>query len=138
MLSTSPSEEIKLTKFLKEVLKLKTDNWEKLTSQIQDVSDSVFNNTLILVLSMIHSLVFSVWTFTWFWRDQEAEWVWEEDANQESVPSTEFQRRSQWNGSEENTTVPFTTDIRSFLFNLLLIFLIEFLNGKTMNNDRWK
>jgi hypothetical protein len=60
----SPSEEIKLTKFLKEVLKSKTDNLEKLTSQIQAALDSVFNNISISVLSMIHSPVFLVWTST--------------------------------------------------------------------------
>ena len=60
----SPSEEIKLMKFLKEVSNARTDNSEKLISQTLDVSDSVFNNTLIWVLSMIHSPVFSVWTFT--------------------------------------------------------------------------
>ena len=77
---------------------------------IQDVSVSVFKSTSILVLSMIHSPVFSVWTFTSFLKDQEAELVSEEDANQESEPSTEFQRMKPWNGSEENMTVPFTTD----------------------------
>ena len=97
-------------KFSKEVSKLRIDNSEKLTSQIQDVSDSVFNNTLIWVSSMIHSLVFSVWTSMSFLKDPEAELDWEEDANQESEPNTESQKMKPWNGSEENMMVPSITD----------------------------
>ncbi len=59
---------------------------------------------------MIHSPVFSVWTSTSSSRDPEAESASEEDASQELEPSTESQRKNQWNGSEENTTVPYTTD----------------------------
>jgi hypothetical protein len=59
---------------------------------------------------MIHSPVFSVWTFTLSLKDQEAELVSEEDANPELEPSTEFPRMTQWNGSDANTMVPFTTD----------------------------
>ena len=106
----SPSEEIKLTKFLKEVLNEKIDNSEKLTSQILDASVSVFKNTLIWVLSMIHSPVFSVWTSTLSLKDPEAELALEEDANQELVLNTEFQKMKPWNGSEENTMVPSITD----------------------------
>jgi hypothetical protein len=93
---------IKLIKSLKEVLKLKIDNLEKLTFLIQDVSDSVFNSILIWELSMIHSLVFLVWTFTLFLKDQEAELVLEEDVNQELVLNIEFLKIKLWNGSEEN------------------------------------
>ena len=106
----SQSEEIRLTKSLKEGSKSRTENSEKSTSQIQDVSVLVFNNTSIWVLSMIHSPVFSVWTSTSSLRDQEAELASEEDANQESEPSIESQRKKLWNGSEENMMVPFTTD----------------------------
>ncbi len=102
MLLTLQLEVIKLIKFLKEVLKLKIDNLEKLIFLIQDVSDSVFNNILIWELSMIHSLVFSVWTFTLFLKDQEAELVLEEDVNQELVLNIEFLKIKLWNGSEEN------------------------------------
>lgn len=59
---------------------------------------------------MIHSPVFSVWTFTLSLKDQEAELVSEEDANPELEPSTEFQKMTPWNGSEENMMVLFTTD----------------------------
>jgi len=59
---------------------------------------------------MIHLPVFSVWTFTSSSKDQEAESVSEEDANPELEPSTESQRTTPWNGSEENTTVPSITD----------------------------
>ena len=117
----SPSEEIKLMKFLKEVSNARTDNSEKLISQTLDVSDLVFNNTLIWVLSMIHSPVFSVWTSTLSLKDPEAELVLEEDANQELVLNTEFQKMKPWNGSEENMTAPFTIDMKSFLFNLYLL-----------------
>jgi hypothetical protein len=106
----SPSEEIKPMKFSKEDLKLKIDNSEKPIFLILDVLDLVFNNTSISVLSMIHSPVFLVWTFTSFLKDQEAELALEEDANQESVLNTEFLKNKPCNGSEENMTVPFTID----------------------------
>jgi hypothetical protein len=106
----SPSEEIKLTKFLKEVLNAKIDNSEKLTSQILDASVSVFKNTLIWVLSMIHSPVFSVWTSTSSLKDPEAGLVLEEDVNQELELNTESPKMKLWNGSEENMMVPSTTD----------------------------
>jgi hypothetical protein len=51
---------------------------------------------------MIHSLVFLVWTFTLFLKDQEAELVLEEDVNQELVLNIEFLKIKLWNGSEEN------------------------------------
>ena len=60
---------------------------------------------------MTPSLVFSVWTFTLFLKDQEAELVLEEDANPELEPSIESQKMKPWNGSEENMMVPFTTDL---------------------------
>ena len=104
------SEEIKLMKFSKEVLKSRIDNSEKPTSQILDVSDSVFNNTSIWVLSMIHSLVFSVWTSTLFLKDQEVELVLEEDVNQELELNTESPKMKLWNGSEENMMVQSITD----------------------------
>ena len=81
--------------------------------------DSVFNNILISVLSMIHSPVFSVWTSTLFLKDLEAELVLEEDANQESEPNTESQKIKLWNGSEENMMVLSTTDI-CYLFKTYL------------------
>jgi hypothetical protein len=65
----------KLIKFSKEDLKLKIENLEKLISLKLEILDLVFNNILIWVLSMIHSLVFSVWTFMLYLRDQEAESV---------------------------------------------------------------
>jgi type II secretory pathway component HofQ len=94
----------------KEVLKLKTDNLEKLTSLIQDVLDLVFNNTSIWVLSMIHLPVFSVWTSTSSLKDQEAELVSEEDVNRELERNTESQKIKLCNGLEENMMVPFTID----------------------------
>ena len=116
----SPSEEIKLTKFLKEVLKSRIDNLEKSISQILDVLDLVFNNISIWVLSMIHSLVFSVWTSMLFLKDQEVELVLEEDANQELVLNTESPKTKLWNGSEENMMVPFIIDsIRSFTYTYI-------------------
>jgi len=119
----SPSEEIRLIKFLKEALKLKTDNLEKPISLIPETSDSVFNNILISVLSMIHLLVFLVWISTSFSKDQEAELVSEEDVNPELELNTESQRIKPWNGSEENMMVPYTTDC-SFQFKLYKIFSI--------------
>ena len=59
---------------------------------------------------MIHLPVFSVWTFTLFLKDQEAELVLEEDVNPELELNTEFQKKKLWNGSEENMMEPFTTD----------------------------
>jgi hypothetical protein len=59
---------------------------------------------------MIHLPVFSVWTFTSSLKDQGAELVLEEDANQELVLNTESQKRTPCNGSEEDMMVPFTTD----------------------------
>ena len=70
----------------------------------------VFNNISIWVSSMIHLLVFLVWTFTLFLKDQEAELDLEEDVNQESEPSIEFPRKKPWNGSEENMMELSTTD----------------------------
>jgi hypothetical protein len=70
-----PSEATKLMKFLKEDLKSRIENLEKLTSLILDASDLVSKNTSISVSSMIHSPVFSVWTFTLSLKDQEAELV---------------------------------------------------------------
>jgi len=122
-----PSEAIRLIKFLKEASKLRTDNLEKPISLIPETSDLVFNNTSIWVLSMIHSLVFSAWTSTWFSKDQEAESVSEEDANPESEPNTESQRIKPCNGSEENTMVPSTTDSSS-LFKLYRFFSFFKLN----------
>jgi hypothetical protein len=87
---------------LKEGLKLKTENLEKLTFHKLETLDLVFNNTLIWVLNMIHLRVFLVWTFMLFLKDQEAELVLEEDANQESVLSTELLKKTPWNGLEEN------------------------------------
>lgn len=71
---------------------------------------------------MTHSPVFSVWTSTSSSKDQEAELVLEEDAKAESVLNTESQKTKLWNGSEENTMVPSTTDTK-ILFNLSKITL---------------
>jgi len=65
---------------------------------------------------MIHSPVFSVWTFTLFLKDQEAELALEEDANQSLVLNTESPKKNLWNGSEENLTVPSTIDIFKSMF----------------------
>ncbi len=73
--------------------------------------DSVFNNILIWVLSMIHSLVFSVWISTLSLSALEAELVLEKDANPQLEPSTEFQKKMPFNGSRENTMVLSTTDL---------------------------
>mgnify|MGYP006995452419 CR=1 FL=1 len=67
------SEEIRLMKFSKEVLKSRTENSRRETSQTLAASDLVFKSTSIWVLSMTHSLVFSVWTSTSSSKDQEAE-----------------------------------------------------------------
>ena len=77
----------------------------------QVASDSVFNNTLIWVWSMIPSLVFSVWTSTSSLSALEAELDLEEDANPPLEPSTEFQRKMLLNGSRENTMELSTTDL---------------------------
>lgn len=71
----SQLEAKKLIKFSKEDLKSKTENLERLISLTLEILDLVFNNISIWVLSMIHSLVFSVWTFMLSLRDQEAELV---------------------------------------------------------------
>ena len=102
-------------KFSREDSKSKTDNSEKSTSQILDVSASVFKNTSIWVSSMIHSLVFSVWTSTSFSKELVAELDSEEDANQLLVPNIESPKMKLWNGSEESSTVPSTTDYLSYL-----------------------
>lgn len=77
---------------------------------MQVASVSVSKNTSIWVLSMIPSLVFSVWTFTLSSRDPEAESVSEEDAKLLLDINTKFPRMKLWNGSRENTMVPSTTD----------------------------
>jgi len=76
---------------------------------------------------MTHSQVFSVWTSTWSSRDQEAEWGSEDDANPELEPSTEFPRMRPCNGSEENTTVPSTTDKYTYLkcFFLCMAYIFD-------------
>lgn len=106
-----PSEVTRLIKFLKEDLKLKTENLRKETSLILDALDLVFNNTLIWVLSMTPSLVFSVWTSTLCSRDQEAELASEEDAKAKSEPSTELAKNKQCNGSRRNTMEPSIIDL---------------------------
>lgn len=116
MLFTSLSEETKLTKFSKEVSRLRTENLKKEISQILDASDSVFNNTSIWVLSMTLSLVFSAWTSTLSSRDQEAGLVSEEDAKAESAPNTELVNNRRCNGSRRNMTEPFIID----LYNLII------------------
>jgi hypothetical protein len=64
---------------------------------------------------MIHSQVSSVWTFTLFLNDQEAELDLEEDVNPELEPNIESQKIKLWNGSEENMMVPSITDIFIYL-----------------------
>ena len=59
---------------------------------------------------MIHLPVFSVWTSTSSLKDQEAELVLEEDANQKLELNTESPKMKPWNGSEENMMVLSTTD----------------------------
>jgi hypothetical protein len=63
--------------------------------------------------------------------------VWEEDANQELEPSTEFLKTKRWNGSEENMTVPFIDSIRLFgLFNFIIntfFLLFMFMHNAIVN-----
>ena len=105
-----PSEEKRPRSFSKEDWRLRTENSERETFQILDVSVLVFKNTSILEWSMTHSLVFSEWISTSCWRDQEAELAWEEDAKAELEPSTKLAKKKLWNGSRESMTVLFTTD----------------------------
>lgn len=114
--SMSPLEETKPIKSWKEVSRSRTENSKREISLIQDASDLVFNNTLIWVLSMIPSPVFSVWTFMSYLKDQEAESVLEEDAKAQLEPNTESANNRQWNGSRKNTTVPYIID----LYNLII------------------
>jgi len=79
---------------------------------MQVASDSVSKNTLIWESSMIPSPVSSVWTSTSFLRDLEAELDLEEDAKLPSVPSTEFPKKTPWNGLDANMMEPSTTDSR--------------------------
>ena len=85
-------------------------NLEKEISQTVDASDSVFKNTLIWVLSMIPSLVSSVWTSMSSLKDQEAESDLEEDAKLVSELNTKSQKTKLCNGSERNTTELSITD----------------------------
>jgi hypothetical protein len=84
---------------------------------------------------MTPSQVFSAWTSTSSSKDQEAESASEEDARPELAPSTKSERKNQWNGSEENTTVPSTTDISSYLnyfnfnFSILSIYVYRDIEG---------
>lgn len=112
----SPLEEIKLIKSWKEVSRSRTENSKREISQILDASDSVFNNILIWVLSMIPSPVFSVWTSTSYSKDQEAESVLEEDVKVQLEPNTESANNKLWNGSRKNTMVPYIID----LYNLII------------------
>ena len=89
---TTLSEVTRPTKSSSVDSKLRIVSSKKRTFLIQDASVSVFNNTLIWVLSMIHLPVFSVWTSTSSLKDQEAELVSEDDAKAESVLSTESQK----------------------------------------------
>ena len=73
--------------------------------------DSVFNNTLIWVLSMIHSLVFSVWISTLSLKDQEVELGLEEDVKAESEPNIESANNKLCNGSRRNTMELSITDL---------------------------
>ena len=107
---TLPSVVRKPRSCLKEDSRSKIDSWESETSQTLETSDSVSNNTSILVWSMTHLPVSSEWTFTSSLKDPEAESVWEEDAKPESEPNTESPKKRPWSGSRENTTVPFTTE----------------------------
>jgi hypothetical protein len=72
---------------------------------------------------MIPSLVFSVWISTLSLSALEAELVLEEDANPQLEPSTEFQRKMQFNGSRENTMVLSTTDL--YLNDIRQSYLLE-------------
>ena len=60
---------------------------------------------------MIPSPVFSVWISMLSLKDQEVESVLEEDARPELEPNTESEKKKLWNGSEESTMEPFTTEM---------------------------
>ena len=85
-------------------------NLEKEISQTVDASDSVFKNTLIWVLSMIPSLVSSVWTSMSSLKDQEAESDLEEDARPELEQNIKSAKNKLCNGSGKNMMVPSITD----------------------------
>lgn len=115
-------EVIKQIKFWKEVSKLKTENLKRETSQILDASVSVFKNTLIWVLSMILSLVSSVWTFMLSLKDQEAELPLEEDAKAESELNIELANKTLCNGLKRNMMEPSTIDLcKIFKLNSLIM-----------------
>lgn len=78
---------------------------------MQATSDSVFRNTSIWVSSMTPSPVSSVWTSTLSSSALEAELDSDAAAKAPLAPSTESPKKKLWNGSEENTMEPSTTDL---------------------------
>ena len=60
---------------------------------------------------MTPTLVSSAWTSTLSLSVPEAELVSEEDARPQLATSTKSPRMMLWNGSRENTTEQFTTDL---------------------------
>lgn len=79
---------------------------------------------------MIPSLVSSVWTFTLFLRDQEAESVSEEDAKALLVPSIELVNKTPWNGSKRNMMVQFIIDLYKLIIAQMNSLFTQFLTPK--------